>query len=300
MTDLLLQQKEIHVEFTDILNKLIDWALSSGIKVIFIVVAAYLLKVVAKRFIQRIVKAAVHSDKLITEDAELKRMNTLVHIFSYTFNTILLMIAAMMVIKEFGVDVAPILATAGIAGVAIGFGAQYLVKDIITGIFIIFENQYRLGDVIKIGTIGGSVEDISLRVTTLRDQDGNVHYIPHGEIKIVSNLTRVYSKINLNVGVAYEAKLDHVAEVVNRIGQELANDPAWKDAITQSPRFLRVDSLDESSVSIKIVGETKPQEQWSVAGELRKRIKETFEKEGIDIPFPQTVVRHLVNNQEEE
>jgi len=300
MTDLLLQQKEIHVELTDILTKLINWALSSGIKVIFIVVAAYLLKVIAKRFIQRIVKAAVHSDKLITEDAELKRMNTLVHIFSYTFNTILLMIAAMMVIKEFGIDVAPILATAGIAGVAIGFGAQYLVKDIITGIFIIFENQYRLGDVIKIGTIGGSVEDISLRVTTLRDQDGNVHYIPHGEIKIVSNLTRVYSKINLNVGVAYEANLDHVAEVVNRIGQELANDPAWKNAITQSPRFLRVDSLDESSVSIKIVGETKPQEQWSVAGELRKRIKETFEKEGIDIPFPQTVVRHLAKSPDEE
>ena len=299
MTDLLLQQKEIHVELTDFLTKLINWALSSGIKVVFIVGAAYLLKVIAKRFIQRIVKAAVHSDKLITEDAELKRMNTLVHIFSYTFNTIVVMIAAMMVIKEFGVDVAPILATAGIAGVAIGFGAQYLVKDIITGIFIIFENQYRLGDVIKIGTIGGSVEDISLRVTTLRDADGNVHYIPHGEIKIVSNLTRVYSKINMNVGVAYEANLDHVAEVVNKIGQDLANDPAWKNAITQSPRFLRVDSLDESSVSIKIVGETKPQEQWSVAGELRKRIKETFEKEGIDIPFPQTVVRHLARNEDE-
>ena len=290
MTELLLQQKEIHVELTDILSKLIDWALTSGIKVIFIVVAAYLLKIIAKRFIQRVVKAAVHSEKLISESAELKRMNTLVHIFSYTFNTILLMIAAMMVIKEFGVDVAPILATAGIAGVAIGFGAQYLVKDIITGIFIIFENQYRLGDVISVGDTSGLVENISLRVTTLRDMDGTVHYIPHGEIKILSNLSKHYAKVNLNVGIAYNSDIDHVIEVVNGIGKQMAIDPAWEASIIEAPEFLRVNSLDDSSISIKIVGKTKTMEQWAVTGELRKRIKETFEKEGIEIPFPQRVL----------
>ena len=280
-------------QITAVLSKLIQWTLTSGIKIIFIVIVAWILKVIAKRFIQRLVKAAVSSDKIMTEDAELKRMKTLVHIFSYTVNIIIVIIAAMMVIQEFGVQIAPILATAGIAGVAIGFGAQYLVKDIITGIFIIFENQYRIGDVINIEGIGGSVEDISLRVTTLRDMNGTVHYIPHGEIKKVSNLTRQFAKINLNVGVAYEANLDHVIEVVNKVGQSLANDPKWKEVINEAPRFLRVDALDDSSVSIKITGETKPQEQWSVAGELRKRIKEAFEKEGIEIPFPQTVVRHL-------
>lgn len=280
-------------QITAVLSKLIQWTLTSGIKIIFIVIVAWILKVIAKRFIQRLVKAAVSSDKIMTEDAELKRMKTLVHIFSYTVNIIIVIIAAMMVIQEFGVQIAPILATAGIAGVAIGFGAQYLVKDIITGIFIIFENQYRIGDVINIEGIGGSVEDISLRVTTLRDMNGTVHYIPHGEIKKVSNLTRQFAKINLNVGVAYEANLDHVIEVVNKVGQSLANDPKWKEVINEAPRFLRVDALDDSSVSIKITGETKPQEQWSVTGELRKRIKEAFEKEGIEIPFPQTVVRHL-------
>lgn len=300
MIDLLSKHQQIQDQFTSFLSELIDWVLTSGIKIIFIVLAAYILKVIAKRFIQRIVKAAVASDRLITEDAELKRMQTLVHIFSYTINTIIVIVAGMMIIEEFGVKITAILATAGIAGVAIGFGAQYLVKDIITGIFIIFENQYRIGDVIQIGTISGTVEEISLRVTTLRDINGTVHYIPHGEIKIVSNLTRLYSRINLNVGVAYEADLNHVIDVVNKIGREMANDPAWKASISEAPKFLRVDSLDESSVSIKIVGVTKPQEQWSVAGELRKRIKETFEKEGIEIPYPQTVVHHITNNAENQ
>jgi len=287
-------------QLTAILTKLIQWALTSGIKIIFIVIVAYVLKVIAKRFIQRLVKAAVSSDKIMTEDAELKRMKTLVQIFSYTINIIIVIIAAMMVIQEFGVQIAPILATAGIAGVAIGFGAQYLVKDIITGIFIIFENQYHIGDVINIEGIGGVVEDISLRVTTLRDMDGTVHYIPHGEIKKVSNLTSQFAKINLNVGVAYGANLDHVIEVVNKVGQNLANDPKWKEVINEAPKFLRVNALDDSSVSIKITGETKPMEQWGVTGELRKRIKESFEKEGIEIPFPQTVVRLLSKSPDDQ
>lgn len=299
MIELVVKQLEPKEQLTDMLTKLVDWATSSGIKVIFIILGAWLLKVIAKRFIERVVKAAIASDRVITEDAELKRMTTLVHIFSYTFNTIIVMVAGMMVLDEFGVKTASLLATAGIAGVAIGFGAQYLVRDVITGIFIIFENQYRLGDVIRIGTIAGSVEDISLRVTTLRDTDGTVHYIPHGEIKIVSNLTRLFSKINMNVGVAYEANLDHVEQVINKIGEDMAADSAWKDAIIEAPKFLRVNSLDDSSVSIKIVGQTMPQDQWAVAGELRKRIKETFEKEGIEIPYPQTVVRHVASIVEE-
>lgn len=290
----------LHDEIAYKFDQLLDWTMTSGIKVLFILLFAYLIKVVAKRFIQRIVKAAVASDKLMTEDAEIKRMTTLVHIFSYTINTIIFTIAGMMVLDEFGVKTASILATAGIAGVAIGFGAQYLVKDVITGIFIIFENQYRLGDVINIGSISGTVEDISLRVTTLRDANGTVHYIPHGEIKIVSNQTRVFSKINLNVGVAYEANLDHVASVIDRIGQDLAEDPIWKEVITEAPRFLRVESLDDSAVSVKITGQTKPQEQWAVTGELRKRIKETFEKEGIEIPYPQTVIHRAMRNSDNQ
>jgi moderate conductance mechanosensitive channel len=291
-----INQANVHQDFTLWSDKLLNWALTSGLQIIFIVAIAWLLKMIAKRSIRRIVKTAVTLDKHhVMEDGEIKRMNTLVRIFSWTMNTIIVVIAAMMVMQEFGVKIAPLLGTAGIVGVAIGFGGQYLVKDLITGFFIIFENQYRIGDVITIEGISGTVEDISLRVTTLRDMNGTVHYIPHGEVKKVSNSAKQYGKVNFNVSVAYEASIDHVREVINQIGNDLANDPAWKDLINVAPQFLRVDSLDESAVSIKIVGETKPLKQWEVAGELRKRIKEGFDKAGISIPYPQQVVHHIGN-----
>jgi small conductance mechanosensitive channel len=279
-------------QITIFCTNLIDWGLNNGIKIIFIVVIAYVLKLISKRFVQRIVKAAVSSDKFMTTDGEIKRMQTLVRIFSWTINTIIIVIATMMVLQEFGVQIGPILASAGIVGVAIGFGGQYLVKDVITGFFIILENQYRIGDVINIEGISGTVEDISLRVTTLRDANGTVHYIPHGEVKKVSNFTRNFATINFNIGVSYDANLDHVIAVINKVGNDLANDPKWKDSINRAPFFLRVDALDASSVNVKISGETKAQKQWEVTGELLKRIKETFDKEGIEIPYPQTVV-HL-------
>jgi Small-conductance mechanosensitive channel len=285
----------MHEQLTSWIESLVKWIFTSGIKIVFIIIIAYVIKAIAKRFIQKIVKAAMASEKFMTEDAELKRMTTLVSVFSWTVNTLIFIIAGIMVIEEFGVNIAPILTGAGILGVAVGFGGQYLVKDVISGFFIIFENQYRIGDVIEVEGLNGTVEDISLRKTTLRDADGTQHYIPHGEIRKVSNHTRQFAKINLKVGVAYEANLDHVEAVVNKIGQEMVNDPAWKDAINDAPKYLRVNSLDDSSVSILITGETKPQDQWRVAGELRKRIKETFEKEGIDLPYPQTVVRHIQN-----
>jgi len=287
-------QPNVHQDLVIWSDKVINWALTSGIQILFIIAIAWLLKIIAKRSIRRIVKTAVTLDKHhVMEDGEIKRMNTLVRIFSWTMNTIIVVIAAMMVMQEFGVKIAPILGTAGIVGVAIGFGGQYLVKDLITGFFIIFENQYRIGDVVNIEGIGGTVEDISLRVTTLRDMNGTVHYIPHGEVKKVSNSSKQFAKVNINVGIAYEAKIDFVRDVINKIGNELAADPAWKNLINVAPQFLRVDSLDESSVSVKIVGETKPLKQWEVAGELRKRIKEGFEKAGISIPYPQQVVHHI-------
>lgn len=289
-----INQANVHKDLTLWSDKLINWALTSGVQIVFIIGIAWLLKIIAKRSIRRIVKTAVTLDKHhVMEDGEIKRMNTLIRIFSWTMNTIIIVLAAMMVMQEFGVKIAPLLGTAGIVGVAIGFGGQYLVKDLITGFFIIFENQYRIGDVVTIEGIGGTVEDISLRVTTLRDMNGTVHYIPHGEVKKVSNSAKQFGKVNINVSIAYEANIDHVRDVINQIGNELAADPAWKDLINVAPQFLRVDSLDESAVSIKIVGETKPLKQWDVAGELRKRIKEGFDKAGISIPYPQQVVHHI-------
>lgn len=280
-------------ELSSRISELGTWALDHGFKIIFIIIIAYLLKIISKRFIKRVVKAAVSSEKIVTTDAELKRMTTLVRIFSWTVSIIIVVLAFMMVVQEFGVKIGPILASAGIVGVAVGFGGQYLVRDLITGFFIIFENQYRIGDVVTIVGISGAVEDINLRITTLRDMNGTVHYIPHGEIKTVSNMAKQFSKININLSVSYKANIEHVKSVINSVGIQMAEDEDWKEYITEAPCFLRVDSLDDSSVSIKVVGVTIPLKQWDVAGEFRKRIKEAFENEGIEIPYPQRVIHHL-------
>ena len=283
-------------QFSEYLQPLLQWLLNHGIKIAVIVVAAMLTKSIAKKFIQRIVKAAKHSDRPGTDEGEIKRMNTIVRIFSWTGSVLITVIAFMMIAQEFGIQIAPLLASAGIVGVAIGFGGQYLVRDVITGFFLIFENQYRIGDVVNMEGLGGVVEDISLRVTTLRDMNGTVHYIPHGEIKKVSNLSKQFAKVNLNVGVSYRTDLNKLIEVINRVGSELASDPNWKDLIDEAPAFLRVDSFDDSAISVKIVGVTKPLQQWSVTGELRKRIKEAFDAEGIERPFPQRVI-HTVSKE---
>jgi small conductance mechanosensitive channel len=189
-----------------------------------------------------------------------------------------------------GVAIGPLLAAAGIAGVAVGFGGQYLIRDLISGIFIIIENQYRTGDVVCFDSTCGLVESITLRMTTLRDLDGTVHHVPHGEIKTVSNLSKHFARVNLNVGVSYFSNLEHVIEVVNRVGKEMTNDPKWKDVILKAPQFLRVDDFADSAIVIKILGDTQPLKQWEVTGELRKRLKIAFDKEGIEIPFPQRTI----------
>jgi small conductance mechanosensitive channel len=195
-----------------------------------------------------------------------------------------------MILEEAGIQIGPILAGAGIVGLAVGFGAQYLIKDIITGLFIILENQYRIGDVIKIDSTEGTVEKITMRLTTLRDMSGTVHHIPHGEIKRVSNLSKTFARVNLDIGVSYSANLEKVIDVINRTGEELSRDPAFSDAIISPPKFLRVNEFASSSVIVKIIGDTKPLRQWEVTGELRKRLKIAFDREGIEIPFPQVVV----------
>jgi len=185
------------------------------------------------------------------------------------------------------------LAGAGIIGLAVGFGGQYLIRDLISGFFIIIENQYRVGDVVNFDGTGGLVEDISFRMTTLRDLDGTVHHIPHGEIKKVANLSKDFARVNLNIGVSYNSKLDHVIQIVNEVGNELSQDAQWKEFIIKPPQFLRVDDFADSSIVIKILGETQPLKQWEVTGELRKRIKIAFDNEGIEIPFPQRVIHQI-------
>jgi small conductance mechanosensitive channel len=218
------------------------------------------------------------------------RENTLIMVFRGTMIILLWVLASLMVLSELGVAIGPLLAAAGIAGVAVGFGGQYLIRDVITGLFILIENQYRVGDVVCFDETCGLVEQISLRMTVLRDLDGTAHHIPHGEVKKVSNLSKGFARVNLDIGVAYESDLAQVIEVINTVGRELAEDPAFKDAIVTPPAFLRVNEFADSAIMVKILGDTQPLKQWEVAGELRKRLKLAFDQQGITIPFPQRTV----------
>lgn len=273
-----------------ILQKIQPWFLEHGLNIIIIIAVAYLARKFAGVFIEKTIRRLVVLNHFLSKDEERKREDTLIKIFRGALKIIVLIVALLMVLSEAGVNIGPLLAGVGIAGLAFGFGGQYLIRDLISGFFIILENQYRVGDVVCFDGTCGLVEDVSLRMTTLRDLDGTVHNVPHGEIKKVSNLSKYFSRVNLNIGVSYKSNLENVIETINKVGKEMAEDSAWKDSIIKAPQFLRVDDFGESAIMVKILGETKALKQWDVAGELRKRIKIAFDKEGIDIPLPQRVV----------
>lgn len=271
-------------------QSILPWLSTHGLKILIIVLFAYFLRRFAKIFIEKTIRKFVTPDHFLSKEEEKKREDTLILIFTGFFNILILGMALLMILQEIGVAIGPLLAAAGIAGLAFGFGGQYLIRDLIAGLFIIMENQYRVGDVVCFNGTCGLVEDISLRMTTLRDLDGTVHHIPHGEIKKVSNLSKYFARVNLNIGISYSTNLEQVITVINNVGKELAEDPQWKDYILKPPQFLRVDDFGDSAIIIKILGETKPLKQWDVTGELRKRLKIAFDKEKIEIPFPQRVI----------
>lgn len=271
-----------------------DWFYENGIQALLLIVLGFIVYKFIRPVVSRIIRKAVSKDPNLTVEEEIRREETLIKIVSGTIKIATVLFVSLMILSEFGIDIAPLIAGAGVIGLALGFGGQYLVRDIITGLFIILENQYRVGDVVKIADIGGLVEDISLRATILRDLDGTVHHIPHGDVKTVSNMSKGFARVNINMDVAYSTKIDEVKNIINKVGSELAEDPDFKENIIDAPKFLRIDSFKDSSVSIKILGETKPLAQWEIAGEMRRRLKEAFDEEGIEIPFPQIVIHKEV------
>jgi len=268
-----------------------DWLASHGARILIIVLLFLALYLVLKHVIPPTLRLTVsrRMTKKNQEEVE-KRTKTLSRIFVSTGLVLIIVAAAFMILAEIGINITPVVAGFGIAGIAIGFGAQSLVKDLIAGLFILIEDQYDVGDVVRIADISGLVEEINLRRTILRDLDGIVHVVPNGEIRVASNFTQEWSRVNMNISVGYGEDLDHVIEVLNRIGKEMAEDPQWKEVILTAPQVLRVDAFEDSGIAIKILGETKPIRQWEVMGELRRRIKKVFDEEGIEIPWPHTKV----------
>ncbi|MEA3273115.1 MAG: mechanosensitive ion channel family protein [Patescibacteria group bacterium] len=279
-----------NINFNQFMETLTPWLLNHGVRILLIIIGVFLINKFGKTIVDKIVRSMVKGDKYSSPQAEKKREDTIIKIFYGTFRVMVIIISLMMIMSEIGIDIGPIIAAVGVSGLAVGFGGQYLIRDIIAGLFILLENQYRVGDVIKINDIVGTVENITLRMTILRDLDGTVHNIPNGVIKVASNMSKDFSGINLDMEVAYNSNIEQVLETVNQVGKELAKDTDWKDKVTQAPYFARINDFGDSAIKIKILGQTKPLQQWDVTGELRKRLKAAFDEKGIEIPFPQQVI----------
>jgi small-conductance mechanosensitive channel len=218
--------------------------------------------------------------------AQEQRTRTLTSLLRSVGRVIIFVIFLFMFLSAIGLDLGPLLAGAGVVGLAISFGAQSLVKDVISGLFILIENQFGVGDVVRIEGVSGAVERMSLRVVVLRDTHGVVHIVPNGEIKKVSNLTRTWARVVLDVGVAYKEDVDRVIAVMRDVGRELWDDEEWRPLLVEAVEVPGVESFDESAVTIRLTAKTLPLKQWDVARELRRRLKRRFDTENIEIPFP--------------
>ncbi len=269
-----------------------DWLVSHGVRILIILIISAILYCVLRKVLPSALNLTVRrrgKGKKAEDEAE-KRVQTLARIFMGTGAVLLVITAGFMILSELGINIYPMLAGFGVIGVALGFGAQYLIRDLIAGFFVLAENQYNIGDWISIAGIDGSVQEINMRRTVLRDFDGTVHVVPNGEVKTASNYSKEWARVNLNISVAYGTDLDHAIAVINRVGTEMAKAEHWRSLIKSPPQALRVDNLGDSGIDIKVLGQTKPIRQWEVMGELRKRLKQAFDEEGIEIPWPHTKV----------
>jgi len=267
-----------------------------AVPIVLVIVVAVVLIRAARLFVHGIVKALMDREATEGTAQELsavelkKRIDTLDDLGLNVIRFFIVVIAGLMILRSFDLDIGPAVAGLGVVGVAVGFGAQHLVRDYLNGALILIENQFSKGDVIRVAGVSGTVEDFSLRRTTLRDLDGVVHTVPNGEILIASNLTRVWARINQDVTVAYGTDIDKAIEVVNGVGKAMAAEKDWKRRILEAPMVDRVSALGEYGVTLKILGTVRAPEQWAAAGELRKRLLAAFHANGIEIPRPQRVV----------
>lgn len=262
-------------------------AAATGLRIVIILVAAWVLVAVLQRGIRTLrIRIANRMD----DRESVKRAETLGRVFRYLVAVIVSLVAGMLVLSELGVSVAPILGAAGVAGIAVGFGAQSLVKDYFTGFFLLIENQIRQGDVVKLGDHAGAVEEVTLRYVQLRDYDGHVHFVPNGMITTVVNMSRGHAQAVVDIGVAYKEDLDQVMRLMCAVADELRADPAHAARILDAFELAGVERWADSAVVIRGRFRVAPLEQWTVRREYLRRLKYAFDHHGIEIPFPHLTV----------
>lgn len=280
------------------LESALNWFMNQGLEILIICAISFGLYKIVHLFVKHIVRRAVRSSRSnpIPKSELEKRRNTVTGLAIAIVRIVVIVIAAFAVLKILlpTVNFTAVFAGAGIVGVVLAFGAQSLLKDFMTGLFIISENQYRVGDVVDLDNgAAGTVERIGVRSTVLRDANGNVHYVPNGSIGHVINKTMGYSKVNFTLSVDPDSDVDLVAQVINETGLKLAADPKWSDKITEAPQFVNIGNFSQLGMDVTINGVTEPSEQWSVTGELRRRLLKQFAKHKIQLaasptPWPTT------------
>jgi small-conductance mechanosensitive channel len=244
------------------------------------------------RIVARRIERAVDDGDDSTLTAAEKRGQTIAQLLRSVGRVTILVIGLLLTLNLF-VDIGPILAGAGILGLAFSFGAQSVVKDVIGGFFILLENQFAVGDVIEVAGKSGVVESMTLRVVRLRDIEGRVHVVPNGQIGVSTNMTKGWSRALLEIGIAYETDLDRALEVFREAARDFAADPIWSRALTGPPEVPGVERFEDSAIIIRVLIPTQPGRHWDAAREFRRRLKARLEAAGISIPFPQRVVRHI-------
>ena len=270
-------------------ERLIDWMLASGLRIVLIATLAWFVSHLAGTVVSRL---EYEAERGAGSDARerAKRIRTLGSLIEYVVVVVTIGVATLMILRELNLDITPVLTGAGILGLAVGFGAQSIVKDFFSGFFLILENQVRVGDVAVVNDVGGMVEAITLRTITLRDMEGTVYIFPNGSITKLANRTKDFSFAVLDVSVGYGEDTDRVTEILRGVGAGLRADAAFSASILDDLQVLGVDRLAESAVILKVIMKTLPLKQWEVARELRRRIKREFDRQGIELPFPQLTV----------
>jgi len=267
----------------EFIEKAVTWLIATGLKILLVLIFMMILFRLVRAMSRRLEKVFLKGRE---DEESKKRAQTLSHLINQAIRVLVAIIAVLTVLAALDIQIAPILATAGVAGLAVGFAAQSLIKDIINGFFIILWDQIRVGDWIAVAGKTGVVESVSLKMTVLRDLSGNVHYIPNGLIDVVTNMTRDYSRYLLDIGVSYFENVDEVTGILRKVDEELRSDPALAADILEPLEILGLERFDDSAVIIRARITTKPGRQWQVGRELNRRLKMAFDRHGISIPFP--------------
>jgi small conductance mechanosensitive channel len=267
---------------------ILTWLLTKGLRIGIIIAVMLLLLGVARLLFIYSRRRFRLQEKLGIERA--KRTATFAKTVENIIRSAIVVMGLLMILRQAGIELAPLLAGAGIVGLAVSFGAQNLAKDVINGFFILAENNMNVGDVVQVAGKSGTVERISLRTTVLRDLEGNVHAVPNSEILTITNMTKEWSRAVIEIGVAYRENVDAVIDALRETGDGLARDPVFGPLIIEPMEILGVDSFGDSSINIKVMLKTLPVKQWPVAREFRRRVKKTFDEKGIRIPYQHRMI----------